>query len=94
MWDSGGGDGTDDCCQGGRCKCCRITIIKCLIGGRDGSGSGIDVDGGRVVVVVRYWWSWWRIGGGDDGDNCFKNGSCYKVDLTSLYSWWWYLWRY
>ena len=55
MWDSGGGDGTDGCCRGGRCKCCRIAIIKCLIGGRDGSGSGIDVDGGRVVVVVGYW---------------------------------------
>ena len=55
-WSSCGGDG---CFKGGYPNCCRIAILKCILGGCGCGASGC----GRVVVVVGvavmvYCWRW------------------------------------
>ena len=46
----------DSCCKGGKCDCCRSAILKFLLGGKDGCGSGIC--GIVVVVLVMVWYLW------------------------------------
>ena len=45
-WSSGG---CDSCCKGSNSNTCRITILKCVLGGGVGGDSG---GGGLVVVFV------------------------------------------
>ena len=46
LWKSSGG--SDSCCKVGTSACCRIAILKCILGGGDGGASG----NGWVVKVV------------------------------------------
>ena len=45
----GNGCGGEGCCNCDNSDCCRIAILKCILGGGDGNPSG----GGGVLV------SWW-----------------------------------
>ena len=61
-WSSCGGDG---CFKGGCSNCCRIAILRCILGG---CGCGASGGGGVVVVVgmvvmVCFWRWWWHSGG-------------------------------
>ena len=60
-WSSCGGHG---CFKGGYPNCCRIAILKLILGGCGCGASGC----GRVVVVVGvvvmvYYWRWWYSSG-------------------------------
>jgi len=35
------GGGSESCCKGGKCDCCMSDILKFLLSGTDGGGSGI-----------------------------------------------------
>ena len=79
MWWWCSGDGGVGCCKGCNSDCCRIAILKCILGGSISGASGSDgVVVVVVVVVVGYWWWWWwwHNGGSSGGDSFSYSGSC------------------